>query len=354
MNARTTTLLAASLLLLPTLAGAAGVVEEQQSTVQQRQNEWRTIDLPSGVDAPERVTDPYNSGVRGVWARIHNVNLYFAKDVGFHALDVTARLTPKEPGGVVDLNQLQNFTVDVAHGCALVTPEQLSALFNKHILDYSPRPLNDLAITASDGALTINGEIKLWDWFPLFWMPLYLTGPITLNDAGKLVYSPEKINALKIPARGALGATQIPLTALISLDRPGVTIDNYNIVLDVTKVFPPPAINNDPNSVEARDDGVKICFNNRPDIDLTPPAKTGDSYIWLQAGDLAALDKLLVNGKALIRPSDGGVLSFNIPRYKSRIAADGVLTMDADGTLVVDLAARSSAKNASAAGQNAQ
>lgn len=330
---------------VPALEAATGRLHEssqsmlaaQQATLEKRRTVWRTINLPPEIDAPATIQASYNSGVEGVWVRIHNVDLYFQQGIGFHAINLVARLTPKKPGGLVNLNHLDQFTAAVAHGCVRVTPQQLTALFNRHILDYEPRPLNDIKITTSKGALTLNGEIKLWSWFPGFWMPVHLTGPLTLDAQGRMVYTPDRIDVLKIRAQLMLHAVNLPLNWLLSIDAPGVTVGDYHILLDVTKVFPPPAIITVPGSAQALDGGVKICFNARPEIQLAPPADAGDSYVWIQGGDIAALDKLIVNANVLVESMDGSVLQFNIAHYKQRIADGGKLTMDHKGILFISL-----------------
>ncbi|MBO9470028.1 hypothetical protein J7355_07945 [Endozoicomonas sp. G2_2] len=331
------TAFALTLILFTAAAAQAepAFIERQQSTYHAQRQGWETPDVPAGVDAPTAPVDAYDSGVGGVWVRIRNVDLYFKGDVGFYAQDVTAKLVPETPGTPVDLNDPAGFSVQVAHGCARLSPAQLSALFNDHILDYEPRPLNDLALSTTADTLTINGQIKLWSWFPGFWMPLYLRGPLTLNN-GQLVYRPDRIDALKVRAHQVLHLTHIALDQLLSIDRPGVTVGEYAIDLDVTKVFPPPTITTTPDRLNVDDQGVTICFDRAPEVTLEPPADAGDSYIWVQAGDLAALDKLIVNAHVLVEPESGQSMAFSIPDYKAQIAR-GRLGMRDDGTLVVTL-----------------
>lgn len=340
-------LLLLSLVTLPCVAAAAGIVEQQQELLHKRQSQWRTINLPPTIDAPDTILSPYDSGVSGAWLRIHNADIYFQGGVGFHAINVVARLTPNQAGGVVNIDQPDSFSADIAHGCVIATEAQLTALFNEHILDYVPRPLNDLQITTEPGALTIHGEIKLWDWFPLFWMPLYLTGPITLNDQGQLVFTPDRIDVLKLRTQLLLHATNLPLGALISVDSPGVKISGQSIILDVTEVFPTPHINQAPTSVTAVDDGVKLCFSERPDIHLEPPAFVGDSYIWIQAGDMSAFGKLLINPIGAIRPLNRGkILRFHLRDYRKQVAA-GYLTMNPNGALLIYVPSQFPAHDAS-------
>lgn len=326
--------LALSLAALPCIAGAANFVEQQQQELHRLQQQWRTINLPPEIKAPDTIVSPYNSGVLGAWIRVHNATIYFKGNVGFHAINLVARLTPKDPDGIVKAGQPDSFTVDVAHGCVIATEKQLTALFNQHILDYSPRPLNDLTITTSPGTLTIHGSIKLWSWFPGFWMPLYLSGPAKINDKGMLVFTPERIDVLQIRTQLLLSAINMPLNLLLSIDSPGVKIVGRKIILDVTQVFPSPHINQTPSSVKILDKGVKLCFNNRPNIHIYPPDWVGDSYIWVQGGDLSAFGKLLVNPIGAILPLHGGTTVFHLRDYLKQIAA-GYIKMEDGGALAI-------------------
>lgn len=94
------------LTLSPVMISMAGIVEQQQATLHKQQPEWHSIDLPPGIDTPDMVTDSYKSGVEGVWLRIHNVDLFFKQNIGFHALDIVARLTSKQPGGLGPVNTI--------------------------------------------------------------------------------------------------------------------------------------------------------------------------------------------------------------------------------------------------------
>ena len=98
----------------------------------------------------------------------------------------------------------------------LVTAKALSALFNDHILAYSPRPLDDMEVKTEEGYMVATGGLKLWSWFPGIWLPATLGGKMVLSPENKLVYELDNVSALGIPLLGLLKTIGVKLTWLLS------------------------------------------------------------------------------------------------------------------------------------------
>ena len=183
-----------------------------------------------------------------------------------------------------------------------------------------------------------KGGLKLWNWFPGIWLPAHLDGNITLNENGLLVYSPTDVRALGIPLGGLLRLLGIKLTWLLQIDREGAQLVNNDLVLDHTKVFPPPALAGKVREVSLDEAGLRLKFNDNPAAKFTPPAHAPESFLWIQSGDVKLFNLVVTNANILVKDEDAsGNLRFDLYGYRQLIAAKNVLTMAEDGALTATL-----------------
>ncbi|MEL2256327.1 hypothetical protein, partial [Klebsiella pneumoniae] len=71
------------------------------------------------------------------------------------------------------------------------------------------------------------------------WLPLRLGGGVEVDAAsGALVYRPDQLKVIGLPLYGAMSLVGLPMSALVSLDRPGASLVGSAMRLDYRKVFP--------------------------------------------------------------------------------------------------------------------
>lgn len=326
--------------VLPVLPAHAGnphsLIQKQQARYRRLRKQWRKVQAPAGITLHPGPYTPRSSGVHPVVMHIQNVNLYLARDLGFHVIDLTIELVPKQVGQPVVVDDVSTYTMRVLDGRVMLSARDLDALFNQTILNYKAPPLHQVAFSTQNGQLIEKSGVKLWSWFPGFWLPLYLKGPVHLNGHDRVVYTPQAIHAIHIPVGGLIHFTHLPLDWLLPLHRPGAHLKGSKVYLNPRTVFPPPAIRGTVSKVRVTPQGMMLTFTlpHKVNFNREPTAK---SYIWTVAGDVRLYDILMVNANILIEPRrPGSTLSFSLYGYRQQVAR-GMLKMPKNGELIARL-----------------
>ncbi|PMS20484.1 hypothetical protein C0Z18_11140 [Trinickia dabaoshanensis] len=272
-------------------------------------------------------------------AHLSNVDFFVTGGIGFHVRSLDVQMVPKQPGDPVDLDDPNQYEIRIVGGEVLEPWPAMAALFNDYLLDYSPRSLNALSLTAHDGVLDVTGGVKLWNRVPGVWMPLSMTGTIEVLDARHLAYAPNRVSVLGVPQAGLLRALHIPLASLTPLERKGAKLTGDRLVFDQYTVFPPPLLAGRLESAEVTDAGLVLKFAREAGAELAhPPAHAKGSYVWIEGGDVKMFDALAVNARTLIHDDSRETMRFDLYDYR-RDVARGRVRMRADGTLDVSLGA---------------
>ncbi len=314
---------------------ADSFINKQQQDLKNARAQWQQKNIPSGMQAGDlRETTERDSGADNVSMYLQNVNFDVVENIGFYIEKLKVTLEPKVAGNPVVFDDVESFTINVHSGSVVLSPQVITDLFNNHILDYWPRPLDELTITTKDDYLEVEGDLKLWSWFPGIWLPADLGGKIVLNGDNKLVYEIDDVRVLGIPLYGLLSAIFIDLDLLLSIEREGAELVDSVLVLDHTSVFPPPALSGRIASASLDSDGLRLVFADNDSATFSKPSVAANSYIWAQSGDPRLFDIVVNNGTVQVLPEDASKpLRFNLYDYRKQVAA-GTLKMAKNGDII--------------------
>jgi len=313
-------------------------IDKQQQEFKTLKKQWQNKNIPTGMQTAElRPLTERDSGADNVSIYIQNVNFDIVENIGFYVEELAASLEPKIPGNPVVFDDVESFTINVHKGSVVLSPQVIADLFNQHILDYWPRPMNDLKVKAREGYLEVEADIKLWSWFPGFWLPADLGGKIVLSDDNKLVYEIDDVRLFGIPLYGLLNTLYIDLDLLLSVDRQGATLVDSVLILDHTAVFPPPSLMGEIASTFIDKDGLHLTFAANEAASFNQPTVKSDSYIWMQSGDPRLFDIVVNNGTIQVISDDTSKpLRFNLYDYRKQVAG-GKLRMNKAGDIIATL-----------------
>ena len=314
-------------------------VAQQQAKLQEMRSVWKNIDVPSGIpkSGGSAGADDRRSGIKNTALLARNVFFDFVGDIGFTVKDLVATLEPIKAGNPVIFDEPDSFVINVHRGEVLVTAKALSALFNDHILAYSPRPLDNMEVKTEDGYMVASGGLKLWSWFPGIWLPATLGGKMVLSPENKLVYELDNVAALGIPLLGLLKTIGVKLTWLLSLERNGATLLPFTLELDHRTVFPMPNIKGNLSAARLTEEGLHLTFSDNTNVQFADVPVADDSYLWLQSGDTKLFGVVITNARvAVVAEDKSRPLRFNLYDYRKQVAR-GVVTMAMDGTVLATI-----------------
>lgn len=122
--------------------------------------------------------------------------------------------------------------------------------------------------------------------------------------SGALVYRPDQLRVIGLPLYGAMSLVGLPMSALVSLDRPGASLVGSAMRLDYRKVFPLLGIDGHVQEAWLDDQGLHLRFSQapgQPSPVFSPPAAAGPSFLWLQSGDLKIFEILITYAQVLLK-----------------------------------------------------
>ncbi|WP_322026177.1 hypothetical protein [Burkholderia sp. BCC1977] len=321
----------------------------QQNALRDSRQHWEAFALAASAPQPgmQKVamrrssTTPFNErhvSNRHPTIHLHNVDFNLSGDIGFHVEDLDVQLIAKRPGEPVDLDDPNQYDIRILGGTVVESWKAMSALFNHYLLDYSPRSLNDLQLSADGQDLRVQGGIKLWNHVPGVWLPTDMKGSLSVLDDRHLAFKPAQVSVLGIPQAKLLRSLGIELASLTPLQRRGAELRGDTLVLDQYTVFPPPVLNGKLGQATVERDGLRLTFRRAVDAPMPKrPQIDAQSYMWMEGGDMKMFNVLELNVRALIRNSaEAGPMRFDLYGYRSQVA-QGSVRMLPDGTLVVDM-----------------
>ncbi|KUZ63741.1 hypothetical protein WI36_30270 [Burkholderia ubonensis] len=322
----------------------------QQSTLRDVRQHWEANALAAGDAARPGMQqvamrrgtnapfDERHVSNRSPSIHLRNVDFNLSGDIGFHVEELDVQLVAKRPVEPVDLDDPNQYDIRILGGTVVASWKAMSALFNDYLLDYSPRSLNHLQLSADGRSLRVQGGIKLWNHVPGVWLPTDMKGSLTVLDDRHLAFSPSEVSVLGIPQAKLLRSLGVELASLTPLRRRGAELRGDSLVLDQYTVFPPPVLNGKLATATVERDGLRLTFRRVSDAP-TPkrPPISAPSYMWMEGGDMKMFNVLELNVRALIQNSaDAGPMRFDLYGYRNQVA-QGSVRMLPDGTLVVDL-----------------
>lgn len=250
-------------LLAASAAQAESAIDRQQRELALLREGWYRQVPPAPVPLPMRTAGPADSGQDGVGILLRNVDMYLRGNIGFHVPELKGWLVPNRAGQPVDFDRPQDMHFQVMEGEVLLSPRQLANLFNEHILAYDGTMLKDFRMSSAAGRLEVEGRVRPLGVGP--WLPLRLGGGVEVDAAsGALVYRPDQLRVIGLPLYGAMSLVGLPMSALVSLDRPGASLVGSAMRLDYRKVFPLLGIDGHVQEAWLDDQGLHLRFSQAP------------------------------------------------------------------------------------------
>lgn len=327
------TLLASLLCLALTgQAVAESAIDKQQRELGVLRQGWFQQTPPAPDFKASRPGGLRDSGQDGVGILLNNVDMYFQGNIGFHSPQLKGWLVPLKAGEPIDFDRPQDMRINVSEGEVILSPVQLANLFNQHILAYPETMLRDFRLSIEGDRLLVAGEVQPLGVGP--WLPLRLSGTVKL-DGDNLDYQPDSVKVLGVPSYGAMSLVGLRLDSLVTLERPGAVLQDNVMHLNYHQVFPLVGIDGRVESSWLDAKGLHLKFAPKPgaaSLAFEPPRQAGQSYIWLQSGDLKIFEILITYSQVLLkaeRPDQ--TLAFNLKDYR-KVLSTGITQVNEDGT----------------------
>lgn len=277
-----------------------------------------------------------DSGQPDAISYLRHVDFRFDGGVGFVIDELALRMVPREAGDPVWLDDVSSYTLQPVNGTVRVTADSMAALFNTVVFARGPRsdpPLRNFRFSLEDDALDMHAEMRRRG----AWVPIELRGPLVLRDPQTIVFRPNVVKVRGQDAGPLMGAARIELADLLPVSTPSVQLAGSEIVMQVPRLFPPPALDLKLSAIRVTRDGLVMQIGDgRPQ--MPPLANASDAqrpYILFRGGDIRFMRSMPMNARIDIVVADPArPFVFNLYRYRDQLVA-GSLRFSPDGGIRV-------------------
>ena len=221
------------------------------------------------VQAPERqARAPEPVGIE-----MRNVHLHVSDEAALDVAWLKGRLRSTSPDRPPVFDNQTSFVMEIDDAEVALDAASLTSLVNRAFA-FKGSNLHDLSVSFAGANIVQRGKLsKGLD------VPFTVTASIGATPEGQLKVHPEKVKAAGVPAAKLMGMFGIELQDLIK-GRPesGITLHDNDLLLDPSKMLPPPATRGHLTKAFLRGDRLVQVFGKgaagRP--------TSGGNYIWFR------------------------------------------------------------------------
>lgn len=281
---------------------------------------------PVVVDAaPPAVLEASRGGVTR--AEFHNVDFHMTRDVvlDIHYLDGAMRsLVSGQP---VVFDDKSSFVIQIDSARVGLTPANLAVLMNRYVFGYKSAPLRNLRFSVLGGRLVQSGTLH-----KVVNIPFQITAALSVTEEGLIRIHPVAMRIFGVDGKGLMSALGMELQGLLDLRRArGVTVQGNDLLLDPTRLLPPPAIAGRVVAVSVEGGEVVQIFGRDSSngttasgavSDIAPLDSSAANYMRFRGGTLRFGRLFMVGADMqIIDPDPRDPFDFSIDDYNRQLVA---------------------------------
>ncbi len=273
-----------------------------------------------------------DSGIDGTLLFARDVDFRVTGDIGFMIHRMAASLTPTRGGAPVVFDDPTSTAITVHRGEVTLDNAKLTAIFDRYLFQYRDSPLRKMRVEAGQGTLRITGEMQRDGW-----VPIALTGTLFMRNRDELVFRADQIEAGGVPASKLMQAAHVRMADLLKVKTPIVRLDGDDVVMQVARLTPPPALRMTITAIDITPAGARFTLNDGTLRDIVWPVTMPARGLLLEGGDVKFMRSMPMNIAMSITPLDPAApFVLDLYGYRAQMAA-GYFTFDEAGALHVRL-----------------
>jgi hypothetical protein len=292
--------------------------------------------VPSASGMTEKRSRPLtlrDSGIDGSLMFARDVDFRVTGDIGFMIHDMAATLTPARAGQPIVFDDPTSVTINVHRGDVTLDSVKLTAIFNLYLFQYQGSPLRNMRVVPQDGGtLRITGEMHRDTW-----VPIVLTGSLSMRNADELVFHADHVEVAGVGADKLMQAAHVKMADLLKVDTPIARLAGDDVVMQVAKLTPPPALRMTITRIDTSAAGVRFTLDDHTVQKIDWPATMPPRGMLVQGGDVKFMRSMPMNIDMALTPLDTNApFVLDLYHYRDQMAA-GYFTFDEAGALDVHL-----------------
>jgi hypothetical protein len=264
-----------------------------------------------------------------------NVEFHLTDGIVLHIAALDGKLASK-PGEIPVFDNKESFVLDVDSANITVSMTALTNDLNDYVFVKADAPVKKLNASARGKELVVKGLLVSKGA-----VPFETVGTLSVTTEGLIRIHTSKVKALKLPVKGLMDFLGVETVNLLNTKKvEGVTADKDDLILDPTKIFPPPVIKGNLVSVDVENQAIVLAFK-APDASGKQAYVTsscgGRNYLAFKGGSVR-FGKLMMSDTdlELIDSDPADPFDFAIDHYNEQLVA-GYSKMTRKGGLCVHM-----------------
>lgn len=248
---------------------------------------------------------------------MHAVNLHLDQSTVVEVRQLRGQMIPTRPHQPVTFDDATSFKMRLNSAEIAVGATTLADLLNQRVFNNPGAPLKNITMKIENGRINQKGTMHKG-----VNLPFEVEGPVDATPDGEIRLHVQKVASAHVPVKGLLHFLGEDLSALVKIrkDR-GVRVEGDDILIQPSRLLPPPEIDGKISSLRVEDDRIVLIFQSGASSQLNPPYKT-DAYIYHRGGVLR-FGKLTMADADLeiVSESPQKLFDFSLPEYNRQLAA---------------------------------
>jgi hypothetical protein len=219
------------------------------------------------------------------WIEMRNVLLHI-DDRGVIRIERLRGQVVTADGKPAVLDDAKSFTIRVTRGTTRLTGDDLASLLNSVVFAYDGAPLKKLRARIEGNTVVLSGTLRKG-----VNMPFSITAAPTLEPDGRVRMHPTRTRILGVNGASLMKALGLKLDDLLDLSKSrGAVVDGNDILLEPTKILPPPMIEARLESIGVVNDELVQTFATTPLDSIFEryihPDSAPPNYVYFRGGRL--------------------------------------------------------------------
>lgn len=251
-----------------------------------------------------------------VEVEMRNVDLHLTDDVTVHIKHLRGRFVAEGARQVPYLDDPRSYSVTIDTGEVAVDLESMNALMTRALQGHSNVSGIDVSVD-DEGRLRQKGTVK--KGIPV---PFDVKARAGVTPDGRIRIHSESVKGFGVPVNPLLKAFHLELADLLKVDAGrGITVDHNDVLLDPSRLLPPPAMHGTITEVRVEPNAIVQVFGSGAPRPLTPPA-TAKNFIYWRGGQLT-FGKLTMSETdlELVDEDPKDPFDFSVDRWNDQLSA---------------------------------
>jgi hypothetical protein len=210
-----------------------------------------------------------------VQIEMRNVDLHLSPDITLQIRHLRGALVPEAGRRIPNLDETSSYRINVAGGDVAIDLPSLNTTVGR-ALGAGRSNVRNVRLSIEDGVLRERGTIdKAID------IPFKAKGGLSVTPDGRIRIHTESVKGYGIPVKPLMKIFGVEMDNLLRVQSGnGVTVDGNDLLLDPSRLLPPPAINGRITSVRLEGQSLVQELGAGPARPLDPPAIGSNHILW--------------------------------------------------------------------------